>query len=219
MTHPPDVPTPPDLRDLLPDDVGAEELARLERVHELLGTAGPPAELPPHLALAPMTGGGRVIAFARGRWKAVALVAAAAAAALFGIGFLSGYSAKDDGFKATYGPVPMVGAGETRNANAEIWVGPKDEALNWPSKLTVRGLPALPQDAYYALYLTDAKTGKRLLLCSAFAVHAGITTVTFNFPGPVKGRGWMIVAETGAGKPGNDKPMLWTTRSGSRGTA
>jgi len=37
----------PDLRDLLPDDVGPDELARLARVHELLVSAGAPAELPP----------------------------------------------------------------------------------------------------------------------------------------------------------------------------
>ena len=31
------------------DDLSPEEAARLERVHDLLVAAGPPAELPPHL--------------------------------------------------------------------------------------------------------------------------------------------------------------------------
>src|SRR6266571_4646750 len=44
---------PPEFRDLVGDDLPAEERARLERVHELLMEAGPPPELPPSLAEAP----------------------------------------------------------------------------------------------------------------------------------------------------------------------
>lgn len=214
---------PHDLRDLLPDDVGDDELARLSRVHDLLLAAGAPAELPPHLQSPPappaVAGGARILSFAQQRWKAVGLGAVAAAAVLFGVGFLSGYSSKDAGFKATYGPVPMVGAGETRAAVAQILVGPKDAALNWPSQMKVRGLPALPKGGYYALWLTDERTGKRLLLCTVFAVHKGVTTVTFNFPGPAKGKGWVIVAGTGEGKATKVKPLLWTTRKDGSGTA
>ena len=83
--------------------------------------------------------------------------------------------------------------------------------------MKVRGLPALPTGSYYALYLTDEKTGERLLLCSAFGVHAGVTTVTFNFPGPAKGRGWVVVPEL-QGTAGNNAAVLWTPRPGS-GTA
>ena len=212
----------PELRDLLPDDVGADELARLERVHELLVSAGPPAELPPGLSKPPSTGGARALELGRRRWQTVALVAAAAAAVLFGVGFFSGWSSKDDSFKAAFGPVPMRGGGPTRDAIAQIWVGPKDKALNWPSVMKVRGLPALAKGSYYALYLTDGETGKKLLICTAFSVHAGVTTVTFNFPGPAKGKGWVIVAETpGAGSTGNGdaKPLLWTAREDGSGTA
>jgi hypothetical protein len=199
----------PGLRGLLPDDVPPDELERLGRVHELLLAAGRPAELPPHLAGVPAPRRSGLIAFAEHRRKAIVLAAAAAAAALFGFGFLSGWSTSDAGFKAAFGPVAMRGGGPTSEAIAQIWVGPKDSALNWPSLMKVRGLPTLPRGDFYALYLTDEKTGKRLLLCSVFAVHAGVTTVTFNFPGPAKGRGWVVVRER-PGDAANDPAVLWT---------
>ena len=204
----------PNLRDLLPADVKPDELERLGRVHELLLTAGRPAELPPRLMNVPAARRSGLIAFAEHRRKAVLLVAAAAAAALFGVGFFSGWSTKDGGFTAAFGPIAMRGSDATGAALAQIWVGPKDAALNWPSLMKVRGLPAQPKGGYYALYLTDEKTGKRLLLCTAFAVHKGVTTVTFNFPGPAKGRGWVVVSETEGGAAVSP-PVLWTPRHGS----
>lgn len=210
---------PPDLGDLLPDDLEPGELERLRRVHELLLAAGPPAELPPHLAQPPQPDRGRVVAFARYRWKAAGLAAAAAAAILFGIGFLAGHSTSGGDFKAVYGPIAMHGSGGTANALAQIWIGPKDAAHNWTSQMKVRGLPALPAGSYYALYLTEARTGKRVLLCTAFAVHKGVTTVSFSYPGDATGKGWVIVADdTGAGdQPA--APLLWTTPSAAAPTA
>lgn len=178
-------------------------------MHDLLLDAGPPAELPPRLTGVPAARGSGLSALAEHRRKAIVLVAAAAAAVLFGIGYYSGWSSRDAGFKATVGPIVMRGGGPTSEAVAQIWVGRKDAALNWPSLMKVRGLPALPGGSYYALYLTEAKTGKRLLLCSAFSVHAGVTTVTFNFPGPLKGRGWVVVREL-PGATGGDERVLWT---------
>lgn len=223
----------PDLRDLLPDDVGADELARLERVHRLLQQAGAPPELSAALAEAPSsrgatageaddgtashgTAGGRVLPFARPGRRLVAAAAAVAAAALFGFGFLSGSLVDDDGFETAIGPVPMVGSGPTRDALARIWIGKRDDARNWPSRMEVTGLPPLGEGDYYALYLTDGETGEREILCTAFAVHAGTTTVTFNFPGPARGKGWLIVAEKDGpdGRP-TEVPVLWTTREGT----
>ena len=206
----------PDLRDLLPDDVGPGELERLGHIHDLLLAAGRPAELPPRLAGVPTARRSGLVAFAEHRRKAIGLVAAAAAAAIFGIGFFSGWSTKAPGFQAAFGPIAMHG-GPASQAVAQIWVGPKDAAFNWPSLMKVRGLPELPTGSYYALYLTDEKTGERLLLCSAFGVHAGVTTVTFNFPGPAKGRGWVVLREL-QGTAGNNAAVLWTPRPGS-GTA
>lgn len=228
---------PRDLRDLLPDDVGADELARLQRVHDLLLAAGPPEELPVRLASAPAgaagaaagaagaagaSAGGQLLLLARARWRAVAVGAAAAAAVLFGVGFLSGYLTRDTGFEAAFGPVPMVGGGATSNAAAEIWIGKRDSALNWPSRMKVRGLPLLKKGEYYALWLTDGKTGKRLVLCSSFAVHEGVTTVSFTYPGDAKGKGWVIVAEDdhgGGTVPGSEQPLLWTPKQPVTATA
>lgn len=223
---------PRDLRDLLPDDVGADELSRLQRVHDLLLAAGPPEELPARLASVPAAGGarpggrsgtgGQLVLLARARWKAVAVAAAAAAAVLFGIGFASGYLTRDTGFQAAFGPVPMVGGGATSNAAAEIWIGRKDAALNWPSRMKVRGLPVLKKGRYYALWLTDGKTGERLVLCSSFAVHEGVTTVSFSYPGNGQGKGWVIVAEPGDGSgtsAGSGKPLLWTPKQPVTATA
>lgn len=210
-----------DVRDLLPDDVGADELARLQRVHDLLLAAGPPEELPPALAGAPLAavaqgGGARVLDFVRERRRTVAFAAAATAAVLFGVGFLSGYATKDTGFEAAFGPVPMVGSGATARAVAQIWIGKKDAAFNWPSRMQVRGLPALGKDRYYELWLVDGKTGEKLILCSAFAVHEGVTTVTFTYPGSAKGKGWLIVEDTGSGA---GTPMLWTKPAPASSTA
>ena len=204
----------PDLRDLLPDDVEPGELERLGRVHELLLAAGRPAELPPRLAEVPAARRSGLIALAEHRRKAVVLVAAAAAAAVFGIGFFSGWSTNDTGFQAAFGPIAMRGDGPTSQAIAQIWVGKKDAALNWPSLMKVRGLPALPKGGYYGLYLTDEKTGQRLLQCSVFGVHGGVTTVTFNFPGPVDHRGWVIVREA-PGAAAKHQAVLWTPKPGS----
>lgn len=204
----------PDLRDLLPDDVGPDELERLGHVHELLLAAGRPAELPPRLTSVPTARRSGLIAFAEHRRKAVLLVAAAAAAALFGVGFFSGWSTKDGSFKAAFGPIAMRGSDTTGAVLAQIWVGQKDAALNWPSLMKVRGLPTLPKNGYYALYLTDEKTGKRLLLCTVFAVHKGVTTVTFNYPGSARGRGWVVVPETPGGAVGSPA-VLWTPKPGS----
>jgi hypothetical protein len=205
----------PDLRDLLPDDVGPDELARLERVHRLLLQSEAPPELSGALAEGPAGGAAtdaRILPFARRTRRLLVAAATVAAAALFGFGFLSGSLVGDDGFEATYGPVAMVGSGPTRAAGARIWVGKRDAARNWPSRMEVEGLPPLDKGEHYTLYLTDRATGERLLLCSAFTVHDGTTTVTFNFPGPFRDKGWVIVAEKN-GEPGDGKavPVLWTT--------
>ena len=44
---------PPEFEELVGADVGQEERARLQRVHELLVLAGPPPELTPELETGP----------------------------------------------------------------------------------------------------------------------------------------------------------------------
>ena len=78
---------PPEFRDLVGDDLPAEERARLERVHDLLVEAGPPPELPPSLAEAPDSRRGDPTWLPRRRVGAALSLAAAIAL----VAFLGGY--------------------------------------------------------------------------------------------------------------------------------
>ena len=70
---------PPDFFDLVGDEGTPEELERLRRAHDLLVAAGPPPELSPRLAEAPL-GIGRTSRLPRRRRGAVLVLAAGATA-------------------------------------------------------------------------------------------------------------------------------------------
>ena len=115
---------PPDLRELVGDDVPADELERLGRVHELLMRAGPPPELPGELAEAPEPGG-TVALLPKRHWRPLAALAAALALAAFGVGWLAA-SAGDSGgesFPPIDFRVPMAGTPAAPHAVASIAVG------------------------------------------------------------------------------------------------
>ena len=84
----------PDFDELVGDDLGSEERDRLLRAHELLVAAGPLPELPPSLAepRAPYEEQPTPF-FNRRRNATIAVLAAAVAAAAFGIGYLTGAAA------------------------------------------------------------------------------------------------------------------------------
>ena len=120
-----------DLRELIGDDVDPTELERLERVHALLGSVGPPPELPPELAATPeppKRAGHPVPAPLPLHGRAAAAVAAVA---LFGVGYLVG-ARPDATVERT---IAMSGAG---GASAELDVFEQDEAGNWPMELRRR---------------------------------------------------------------------------------
>ena len=168
-----------DVRDIVGEDLEPEELARLQKLHELMQQVGPPPELSPALARAPEPPAARVIPFPR-RYRYTAVAAAAViAASLFGVGYLVG--ASDDEPVRT---VAMSGAG----ARAELDVFDADDAGNWPMELRVRGLAA----GTYELWLT--RGGRLAEPCGAFAVSAGETTVPLNAPYRLKDfDGWVVV--------------------------
>jgi anti-sigma-K factor RskA len=186
----------PDFDELV-GDVDPAERARLERVHELLVTAGPPPELPPELADAPPEPRATVVAFPR-RYRAAALgLAAAVAVIVFGVGYAIGRSTTPtEAFT-----VAMTGAD---GASAQLVVFDKDEAGNWPMKLTVHGLPALRGHRRYELWLT--RRGKPVESCGTFAVvAAGETKVPLNAPYVLKDYdGWVVTAD------GSTTPVLRT---------
>jgi len=194
---------PPDLRDLVGEDVPAAELERLGRVHELLVRAGPPPELPGELAEPPQAEG-TVALLPRRHWRPLAALAAALALAVFGAGWLAA-SARDSGgdaFPAVDFRVPMQGTAAAPNAVASIAVLEQDESGNWPMAMTVRGLPKLPENEWYELWLT--KDGQLVESCGTFRADTD-SVVYLNAPFQLRGKGWAVT------RAGQRRPLLLRT--------
>lgn len=189
---------PPDFRDLLGDDLPAEERARLERVHDLLVEAGPPPELPPSLIETPDRDEEAPTWLPRRRVGAALSLAAAIALVAFLGGYVLGFRHND--FTSTQ-EVTMHGTAGAPNATALIKLGKQDNAGNSPMVVTVKGLRRLPEHGYYELFvLQDGK----VLKCGNFNVEAGTTSVDFSVPYTVdRGDRWIITRwRRGERKPG-----------------
>lgn len=146
-----------------------DERDRLERVHDMLVAAGPPAELP--IDLEPPRG--QVIPFpARRRPLVLALVAAAIA----GASFAGGYFANTGGGMHVRQVVALAGA---QNQLASLHVGKADAVGNDPMVLTVTGLPKL-EHGYYELF--TMKNGKPSFPCTGFKMVGSTTSVRFSVP-------------------------------------
>jgi hypothetical protein len=193
---------PPDLRELVGDDVPADELERLGRVHELLVRAGPPPELPGDLAAAPEPEA-TVAMLPKRHWRPLAALAAALALAAFGVGWLAA-SAGDSGgesFPPIDFRVPMAGTPAAPNAVASIAVAERDEAGNWPLAMTIRNLPP---NASYELWLT--KKGKLAALCGPFRAE-GDSVAYLNAPYRLRQYdGWVVT------RAGEKRFLLKTTK-------
>jgi len=194
---------PPEFRDLLGDDLPAEDRARLERVHELLLAAGPPPELPPSLAEAPDRASRPPSRLPRRRLGAAFALAAAIALVAFVGGYVAGYERNN--FDATR-EVSMHGTSAAPGARGVIKLGDRDKG-NWPMVLTVRGLPRLPARGYYELFL---RRDGHFLRCGSFNVEAGATSVDFSVPYMFeRNDGWIVTRwRRGEREPG---PSLLTT--------
>lgn len=188
--------TAPDFDELVGRGLDPEERARLARAHEALLRAGPPPELPPELAEASVAEPVRLLP--RRRRAALALVAAALAAVVFGAGYLVGDRA-DDG--AVDRVVVLTGTPAAPAARASLAVFAVDDAGNWPMELTVRGLEPLPEGKTYELWLT--RDGALVESCGVFSVAGGTTVVPLNAPYRLKRfDGWVIV------RHGESEPLL-----------
>ena len=185
--------------ELVGDIADPAERERLRRVHELLLSVDAPPELSPVVEGAPAP----VPLRPRRRQQAFALLAAALAAAAFGIGWLGG--ARSDDVKPDR-TVVMHGVGASRGSLATIEVLPQDaeENGNWPMRVLVRGLePSKDRTDYYELWLT--KDGKLADSCGRFLVHPGLTTVTLSVPyGFKRYDGWVVT------RRGSDEILLTT---------
>jgi hypothetical protein len=173
--------------------VSPEDQARLQRVHDLLVAAGPPAELPSGLAAAPDDAtDAKVIAFPRRRRTAAAImIAAAVAVACFSGGYVLANQAHHSGIDA----IRVVGLSGEQNSLASLRVGAADANGNWPVQLTVKGLPPLHgTDSHYLLMLTHG--GKPTWVCGMFKVgDNGATTVSFSVPYRITGQTKWAVTE------------------------
>lgn len=165
---------PPEFRDLVGDDVSAEERNRLEQVHELLVAAGPPPELPPSLAEAPGRSSRSPSWLPRRRLGAALGLAAAIALVAFVGGYAAGYDrGGGGGFDASQ-------SFTLRDGRQQVVVsfGKQDAHGNTPMRLNVQGLRRLPEGDYYTLFMT--KRGKPIVPCGTFNVRDE-TPITVRF--------------------------------------
>jgi len=200
--------TPPDFRDLVGDEGTPEELAKLRRAHDMLVAAGRPPELSPRIAEAPRTSAPES---RRQRWipRAAFGLAAAVAAAAFGVGYLVG----DHGPAEFSGSrsLEMHGVGQLAAAHASLAVGDHDTAGNYPLKMTVRGLPQTPRGSWYELLLS--KRGRPTLSCGTFATAGRMVTVQLSVPYDLSNfpklfDGWVVTLHV----PGQEHvPVVMTT--------
>jgi hypothetical protein len=196
----------PDFRELVGNDLGMEERARLENVHDLLVAAGPPPELPPALlepAAEPT--GHHVVGLPRRR--AGALLALAATIAL--VALVAGYAVGQRGNErfSSIGTVKMHGTKAAASASATIAVGERDPSGNWPLKLVVHNLPPLPRRAYYEMFLT--KDGKPVASCGTFVSSDKTVTVRLNVPYNTRRYdGWVVTRHI---RQSNAQPVVLTT--------
>ncbi len=176
--------TGPEFDDLIGGDIPAGEREHLHGAHEALLAAGPPPELPPGLEHAPDPEPKVTFLPKRRRYTALAAAAAIALLALLG-GFAWGQK-HGGGFRTAW-VAQLQGPGAT----ASLRVGDKDSAGNWPMRLSVQGLAALPAGGYYELLLT--RKGKPVASCGTFVVDTGNTDVRLNAPYNLKTfNGWVV---------------------------
>ena len=187
------------------EGLGPEEVARLERIHDLLVQAGPPPDLPPSLERTPQAADAEIVQFPllpRRRWAVAALVAAALVAVAFIGGYAYGHSKGDRSAFNVTRVVAMHGA-TTSTAQAVVKLSSKDSAGNWPMEIEVNNLPKqAKRGAYYALWLT--RNHKPEELCGTFRITGSKTTIRFTVPYDLhKIDGWVVTAQPeGSNAPG-----------------
>jgi hypothetical protein len=193
---------PPDFDELMEGIERPEDRERLRRVHELLVEAGPPPELSPALASAPLSGPKR-----RSRPRAVGVLAFAAVllAATFGIGYLAGSTDSDEAGIAVRDTIALRSNG---GASGAVNLGYKGADGNWPMVVTVRGLAPLRGGDYYTLALT--KDGKPTVTCGTFNVaDRSRKTIRMSAAYNLEGfDGWVVLHYDS--KTHDDTPVLWT---------
>lgn len=120
----------------------------------------------------------------------------AAAAAVLALAFLGGYITGNGGKSASGNILRLAGTRAAPKALASLQIEPEDAAGNWPMKLSVEGLPTLPANSYYEVYIV--RGGKPWASCGTFVVAGKQgTTVQLNAPYRLKpGDSWVVTRTT-----------------------
>jgi Anti-sigma-K factor rskA len=163
---------PPDLGDLVGEDLPEDELERLRSVDALLRRVpGPPHEIPLSLTHAVEQVAVPPARTPRRRLALAVAFAALVAALAFGAGRWSGGESFNDAWSAE-----LVATADAPDAAAVVRVGERDEETgNMELVLDVSGLPPLGPDEFYALWLVE--DGEWGATCGYFSVGEGETTV------------------------------------------
>jgi Anti-sigma-K factor rskA len=163
---------PPDIRELVGDDVPEDELDALRRADALLRTVPPPpSQVPPRLTQAVTALALPASFWSRPRLAAAVALAAALSALFFGVGRWTAGSDVDPLLTVSLGATPSA-----PDAAAVVEVGERDEKSgNWELELEVTGLPKLPGNRAYVLWLE--KDGEYAATCGTFNVGEGTTRV------------------------------------------
>ena len=191
---------PPDLNELVGDELSPEELGQLREVDAVLRRV--PA--PPHDVPASLTAAVAEVPLAarrerRGRRVALALAfAAVLVAASFGIGHWAGSR-----FEAAY-TVDMAPTASAPGAAAVVQVGERDEGSgNVELLVDVSGLPKLGPEDSYVLWLE--RDGEWAATCGYFAVGEGETSVTMTVSYDFRDFDAWIISAAGEDDP---EPLL-----------
>jgi len=93
-------------------------------------------------------------------------------------------------------------------ASAVIHVGKADSAGNWPLKVDVKSLPALPEGEYYEMFLTRG-ANQRAASCGTFRVSGSSDEVRLNAPYHLRAfDGWIVTRE---GPGSGNHPVVLST--------
>ena len=163
---------PPELHELLGDDLPEDEVERLRGVDALLRSVpAPPHEIPLSLTHAVEQLTVPPARIPRRRMALAIAFAALVAALAFGVGRWSGGEGFDEAWSAE-----LVATEDGRDAAAVVYVGHRDEESgNMELVLDISGLPPLEPDEFYALWLVE--DGEWGATCGYFSVGEGETTV------------------------------------------
>jgi hypothetical protein len=167
--------------DELVGDVTPAERVRLERVHNLLIEAGPPAEVPPEVEAGPtlaMTMGRRGPS-KRHVQRRLGLLAAAVIVLL--VAFLAGYITGNDSSVAGR-LLKLQGTGAAPAAQGSLRIDESDPAGNWPMQLAALGLPKLKEREYYEVFLV--RKNKTWLACGGFRAKNAKVGVSVRLTAP-----------------------------------